>query len=157
MACTTLSCEPQRVACRKRDTLLQYKKVRKPTFKYKRKATEILHDKMIFYNAKAQEIANFIISVIESGKMARGDLLAQIHKDMHRFNDIVIECASKLAPYQSPKLETVEVKQKITHRFVVAAPKPIANTQSWLNEINQSKVNGKLIDHVENTNISETQ
>lgn len=125
---------------------MQYRKVRKPTFKYKRKATEILHNKMIFYDAKAQEIAEFIISVIESGKMARGDLLAQIHKDMHRFNDIVIECASKLAPYQTSKLQTIEVKQKITHRFVVQAPKPIVDTQSWLEEVTQAKANGKLIE-----------
>lgn len=126
---------------------MKYKKIRRPTFKYKRKATEVLYDKMMFYHNKADQIAKFIISVIESGKIARGDLLAQIHKDMHRFNDIAIECASKLAPYQSPKLESVEVKQKITHRFVVAAPKPIANTQNWLAEIEQAKTNGKLIEN----------
>ena len=124
-----------------------YRKVRKPKFIYKRKATEILYDKMMFYHKKADDIAKFLISVIESGKMARGDLLAQIHKDMHRFNDIVIECASKLAPYQDAKLQNIEIKQKVTHRFVVVAPRPIANTDSWLEEVEQSKLNGKSIEH----------
>lgn len=129
-----------------------YKKVRKPSLKYKHRATDVLYDKMMFYHTKAKDIASFIINVIESGKMARGDLLAQIHKDMHRFNDIAIECASKLAPYQTPKLESIEVKKRITHRFVVAAPKPINNTETWLDEVSKAKVNGNLIE-ADNVNI----
>lgn len=116
---------------------MQYKKLRKPKFVWKKKATEILYDKMIFYHEKADEIAKVLIEMIEKGKTARGDLVVQIHKDMHRFNDIAIECASKLAPYQTPKLESVEVKQKITHKFVVKAPMVAQTTQEWLKQIQQ--------------------
>ena len=40
----------------------------------------------------------------------------------------LIDVASKLAPYEHAKLQSVEVKAKVEHRFVVRAPQPIKDT-----------------------------
>lgn len=102
---------------------------------YKRKAIDILYEKMMFYNDKAYIIANGLIKVIQEGEKARGDLLVSLSKDLHRFNDIVIDCATKLAPYQAPKLGALEVRNNTTVRFVVAAPPLEANTNKWLDKV----------------------
>jgi hypothetical protein len=117
--------------------MMLYKKVRRPKLKVKHLAKDVLYDKMMFYHTKAETIANGLMNVIKSGVVARADLLVALHKDMHKFNSIVIECASKLAPYQSPKLETVEVRNTNTVRFVVEAPRPINDTKKWLESTKQ--------------------
>ena len=116
-----------------------YKKTRKPKLIYKRRATDILYDKMMFYSGKAATITNALVKFIQNNQQARGDLLVQLHKEMHRFNAIAIDCASKLAPYQSPKLETIEVHNKVTRRYVVVAPKSITDVKDWLAIVNRDQ------------------
>ena len=121
---------------------MQYKKTRKPRLKFQHKATDILYNKMMFYNNKASVITEALIQIVQSQQQARGDLLIQLHRDLHRFNDIVIDCASKLAPYQSPKKESVEVRNEYVHKFVIAAPKTIVSKDKWLDTV---KAEQKLI------------
>ena len=111
------------------------KRLKKRNLRTKYKATDVLYDKMVFYHEKAQKIADFLLKIVEQNYTSRGDLFVALHKDMNQFNNIAIECASKLAPYQTPKLESIEVKKDITHRFVVVAPKVISNSQEWLKNI----------------------
>lgn len=101
----------------------------------KKKATEVLYEKMVFYDKKAKELYFEIKKVLKSSDGAqRGDILAQMTKYMQRANDICIDCASKLAPYQSPRLQSMEVKKNVTHRFVIQAPKPATDSSAWLEE-----------------------
>jgi len=126
-----------------------YKRLKKrnlrDSIRSKYKATDVLYDKMVFYHEKAEKIALFLIKVVEQNNISRGDLLVALHKDMNQFNNIAIECASKLAPYQSPKLESIEVKKDITHRFVVVAPKVINDSTTWLKTTMQFEPPMKLI------------
>lgn len=101
----------------------------------KKKATEILYEKMVFYDKKAKELYLEIKKVLKTGDASqRGDILAQMTKYLSKANDICIDCASKLAPYQSPRLQSMEVKKNVTHRFVIQAPKPAVDSAQWLEE-----------------------
>lgn len=111
----------------------------------KKKATEVLYEKMIFYDTKAKQLYSEIKKVLKSSDAAqRGDILAQMTKYIQRANDICIECAAKLAPYQSPRLQSMEVKKQTTVRFVIQAPKPAQDSNSWLESASEST---KLISH----------
>lgn len=89
----------------------------------------------MFYNNKATLISEALINWVENQQQARGDWLIQLNRDLHKFNEIVIECAAKLAPYQSPKLESVEVRNEHVHRFVMLAPKAIQSRDKWLESV----------------------
>lgn len=117
---------------------------------FKRTAVEVLYDKMIFYDQRARILYAEIIKVLKKDKdTLRGDLIAQMIKHMQRANDIAIDCAAKLAPYQTARLQSVEIDKKITHRFVIQAPQQSNNTQAWLDAANKQLSNGKLIEHQE--------
>ena len=108
---------------RKRDTISKV---------HKRRAIDVLYDKMNFYNDKAMVIAKEICELLKKADKAQGAKLAEMFKHMMRFNDIVIDCAVKLAPYQSARLESVEVKRKVEHSFVIKAPIQMPNSKNWM-------------------------
>lgn len=92
---------------------------------------------MNFYDQRAQAMAKEIYTILKEDEKPRGDKLADMFKAMMRLNETVIECAAKLAPYQSAKLESVEIKKTTEHRFVIAAPKVFNNSGNWLDNVNQ--------------------
>ena len=51
--------------------------------------------------------------------------------ELSKLEDRVLDCASKLAPYQSPKLESMEIKSQVEHRMVMRAPQRIASVTEW--------------------------
>lgn len=99
------------------------------------KAIEVLRDEMMFYRDTAEEILNKIIDGLENlNKLdkPRADLLALMYRERAKCSDKLIECASKLAPYESPRLESIE--QKIVEKkvFVIRSPNVIENKEEWL-------------------------
>lgn len=96
---------------------------------------EVLYEEMIFFREKANKLGNEIAKIIKEGPKARGDILFQLYKIMLENKDKLIDVASKLAPYEHAKLQSVEVKAQVEHRFVVRAPEPIKDTSSWLKAI----------------------
>jgi hypothetical protein len=95
-------------------------------------AKDILYKNMIFYDTKAMKLAQHIIKLVKSQDKSRGDLLVVMHKEMGKFNDRAIDCATKLAPYTHAKLQSVEVKNTVEHRFVVRTPTAIKSSSEWL-------------------------
>jgi hypothetical protein len=111
---------------------MNYRKKRFQTkIKVQRKAIDVLYEKMIYYNDKAIPLHCRITELLtQTG--ANPSLIVQLYKKLHELNILVIDCASKLAPYQSAKLQTIEVKSKVEHKFVIAAPMPQKDSQTWL-------------------------
>ncbi len=62
----------------------------------------------------------------------RADLAAVMYKHMAEAKKMAIDCASKLAPYESPRLEAIEVKQKTVTKFVIESPTAIKDQSQWL-------------------------
>lgn len=117
---------------------MQYKKKRINKHILKYRAIDKLYEKMMFYDTAAVVMGNKICKLLERSDKSLGIELAGMYKTMGGFNNIVIDCAAKLAPYQTPKLQTVEVNKKIEHRFVIRAPLQSPNTANWLKAIEAS-------------------
>lgn len=94
-------------------------------------AVAVLKQQMIWHRDQSAEICQKIIDKLKENN-ARGDLIAMMYKYMSEANKIVIDCAAKLAPYESPRLESIEVKKTITNRFVIQAPRAFDNNDTWL-------------------------
>lgn len=93
-------------------------------------ATDVLHEKMHTYNKEAKEILKYLIDEM-TAQNKNSPALKSLYQLMSKADDVVIDCASKLAPYQSPKLNTIEVKSKVEHRYVLRAPKQIKSVEDW--------------------------
>lgn len=106
------------------------KKYRKQ-FVQKVQAVDLIYKTMVFYETKAETIIESLIARIRDDDRARGDLLMKMALELRKCKELVIDCATKLAPYQTPKLESLEVKSKVEHRFVVRAPQSIKSVEEW--------------------------
>lgn len=96
----------------------------------RRKAIDVLYEKMMFYRDKSDDLHKKVIDTLyERGSAA---LLVDYKKAMHKYNAMVLECARALAPYQSHRLESVKIEKNVTHKFVIKAPMPTIDPQHWL-------------------------
>ena len=115
---------------------------RKPIFskvETTRKAKDVLYEKMIFWHTKGAKLLKSIEEEIRLKGKSDAKLLLGAMKMLKDADDLAIHCAEKLAPYQDAKLQSVEVKQKIEHRFVIRAPAQMQDASKWLEQTGQAK------------------
>lgn len=103
-------------------------------------AKDMIYSKMILYDTKAKDILNYMIEYYKKADKAQFDKIKQLYQQMRACDDIVIDCAHKLAPYQSPKLESVEVKSKVEHRYVMQVPQQMKNKDEWMKHVGAEKI-----------------
>lgn len=91
---------------------------------------------MLFWRNEGKKLVQAIYSLVstQDGKLAAK--LANTFKDI---NDRTVEIATRLAPYQTPKLSSMELKSNKTIRYVIEAPKLSPNTSSWLKNIQEDQ------------------
>lgn len=99
-----------------------------------RKGADVLHEKMVFYSNKANKILVEIIKALKDSNASAPELL-MAYKLLKETDMLAIDCATKLAPYQTPKLESIETKQKIEHRYVLRAPPQMKSTEEWVKAV----------------------
>lgn len=128
--------------------LLHTKLVRRE-IKTRRKlnATEVLYEKMHVYNKEAKEILSYLLEQLKL-QNKNSPALKSLYQLMQKADDLVIDCAHKLAPYQSPKLESIEVRNHVEHRFVLRAPKPVANVEDWMKLTGAEKLKSDQINPI---------
>ena len=102
-----------------------------------REPKDVLRDFMLFYDQQAKDILITIIACIEDvderGKPTkRGDLLALMYKELTLAGERAIECATKLAPYKHPKLESVELHRTDEKKFVIVIPSKQLTKEDWI-------------------------
>lgn len=97
----------------------------------KRKAVDLLYEKMMFYHDKARTILTAIIDDMNQNEQTDAKIRIQAMRMLKEADEIAIDCAVKLAPFQSPKLESVEVNNKVEHRYVMRAPAQFKSTNDW--------------------------
>ena len=103
-----------------------------------RKGADVLHEKMVFYSKKANKILTEIIKAMKESNASAAELL-MAYKLLKETDMLAIDCATKLAPYQTPKLESIETKQKIEHRYVLRAPPQMKSTEEWAKAVGANK------------------
>jgi hypothetical protein len=95
---------------------------------------------MVTYDTKAKEILQTLIDYMNKQEKAQWDRIKDLYNKMRTCDDIVIDCAHKLAPYQTPKLESVEVNKKVEHRYVLQVPQPMKTKEDWMTHVGASKL-----------------
>lgn len=111
----------------------------------KRKAVDLLYEKMMFYNDKARTILNAIIDDMKADEKCDAKTRIMAMKMLKDADEIAIDCAVKLAPFQSPKLESVEVNNKVEHRYVMRAPAQFKNTDEWAKAVGANNEDTKEV------------
>jgi len=94
---------------------------------------------MHFYRKEAKEILEHIIELTLS-QNKNSVALKQLYQQIDSANQTVIDCAHKLAPYQTPKLESIEVRNKIEHKFVLRAPQQVKSVDEWMKTTGAEKL-----------------
>lgn len=102
-------------------------------------ATEILRDVMHFNQLQAMELIAEILAVMKTNNSNRGDLAAMLFKKYAESTELVVKCAEKLAPYESARLQSIEVKSEVEHRFVIRAPEVAKSSEEWFKQVEDKK------------------
>lgn len=108
------------------------------------RATDVLYQKMHAYNKEAKEILNYLIEQMKL-QNKNAPALKTLYQLMAKADDVAIDCAHKLAPYQTPKLESIEVKSKTIHQFVLRAPQSVKSVEQWMAQTGAEKLNSELV------------
>jgi len=103
-------------------------------------AVDILREIMHFHQTNAKEIMLDIIMRLKASDKSRGDLLAMMYKKWSESTEIVIKCAEKLAPFESPKLQSLEVNNNHTIRYVLRAPEQAESTNAWIKQVGNGHI-----------------
>lgn len=130
--------------------LLRSKKILRHITKVPLKATDVLYQKMHTYNKEAKEILSYIIENIKQ-QNKNSPALRELYLLMKKADELAIDCAHKLAPYQTPKLESIEVRNKVEHKFVLRAPKAVSSIEEWTKLTGAGKLSPEQI----NTKVKE--
>jgi hypothetical protein len=86
---------------------------------------------MVEAHITSVEVRELLIAKLRSDKVASP---VEILRIVQKYGDSVeraIECATKAAPYWHPKLEAIEVKSEVEHKYVVHAPDQMISVQEW--------------------------
>jgi len=92
---------------------------------------EVLFEEMYFYRKKAIKIGRLIAKYLKE-EGGRGQELVALYKHMTNLKKDIVDVATKLAPYEHAKLESIELKAEIEHKYVIRAPMVAATTQDFL-------------------------
>lgn len=125
----------------------------------KRLARDVLYDAMINFESKANTIITVMIEMIKSTQKSNYQELKVLYQEFGRCSELACDYATKLAPYQSPKLESIEVKSEVEHRFVLRVPHQMKSVEEWskltganklkIEDITKIENQSKVIDHEE--------
>jgi hypothetical protein len=92
---------------------------------------EVLYLHMIEAHITSIEIRELLISKLRSDKVATPNEIFRIVKMYGDNVERAIEVAAKLAPFCHPKLEAVQVKSEVEHKYVIQAPGQMASVDDW--------------------------
>lgn len=107
------------------------------------KAVDMLYEAMIFWHKEGIEIIEEIKRRLQDSGNGKDALaLAKIWKG---YDDKWIDIASKLAPYQSAKLSSVELKGGTVTKYIVEVPRRARDPKEWLE---QAAIDMKQIPHL---------
>ena len=106
---------------------------------------------MLFYRDQAEVICEKLMTLLkEQGSNAT--TMAMMYKYYHEANKMCVDIAAKLAPYESPRLEAVEVTQKRITKFVIEAPTLSSSPEQWLENTRREL---KMISEIKNNQVIE--
>lgn len=106
---------------------------------------EVLQDQLEYLNQTSVSLAHEIARKLK--EEGQGLALAQLYHDAVATRKQLIDIANKLIPYRAPRLESVEVKSQVEHRYVVFSPEPIRTIDSFLNAVGKEKLDPIIVNN----------
>jgi hypothetical protein len=107
------------------------KKKRRRSLSKHVKGVDVLYEQMCIHHFQAKSVIKSMLELIHDEPKANFAVIKELLAKMRQCGEVAIDCAAKIAPYQTPKLETLEVKSKIEHKFVVEMPQKVASVAEW--------------------------
>jgi hypothetical protein len=95
------------------------------------KGVDVLYEQMCIHHFQAKSVIRSMLDLVREDPKANFAVMKDLLAKMRQCGEVAIDCAAKIAPYQTPKLETLEVKSKVEHKFVIEAPQPVASVTDW--------------------------
>lgn len=105
-----------------------------------RLARDVLYDGMVNFETRAKQCLSVMIDSIKSSQKSNYAELKILYQEFRKCQELAADYAHKLAPYQSPKLESIEVKSQVEHRYVMRVPHQMKSTEEWTKATGASKV-----------------
>src|SRR4029077_12319893 len=93
-------------------------------------ATDVLYTTMVAYHNEHKICLQYMIDLVKTNNTNLPQI-KQLYMLMNKAGEVAIDCADKLAPHQSPKLESIEVRNQVEHRFVIRSPEKAKSIEEW--------------------------
>lgn len=97
-------------------------------------AIEVLKECMLFYRDQAPSMISQIITLLKK-QNTRSDLLQMMRRLQAENSESIVYAAAKLAPYENPKLNSVQAKINIQENFTIREPSLADNPTIWLQNV----------------------
>ena len=122
---------------------MKYATIRKRRLKVvsrPRLARDVLYDGMVNFETRAKKIIEVLIDSIKASQKSNYAELKILYLEFRKCQELAADYAHKLAPYQSPKLESIEVKSQVENRYVMRVPHQMKTTEEWTKATGASRV-----------------
>lgn len=83
-----------------------------------------------FHNYKA--IRELLVNKLKSSDSITEAGMMRLLNKFGNISENTLDVASKYAPYCHAKLEAIEVKSEVEHRFVIRAPQKVKSVEEWM-------------------------
>ena len=90
----------------------------------------------VFYDTKADKLYRQTAEAVrEQNAVLCGELL----KELGKTTDKLLEFSNRVLPYIAPRLQSLEINNKITKRYVFRVPSVIKNNTAWLEKVKEEQ------------------
>ena len=101
-------------------------------FATSRMAKDVLYAKMVAYDDKVRKVLEVLIHDMKQDERIPAKDRIEAIRYLRECDKIVIDCAHKLAPFQTPKLNAMDLNTKTETRYVVVAPTQSKSKDDWM-------------------------
>ena len=92
-------------------------------------AKDTIEDIMLMWRKKIPPIVHLMIE--NATKQGKPIEALKLFNNLKEASEHALDAAAKLLPVQTPKLESIQVKSEVEHKFVIRAPAQILNVDEW--------------------------
>ena len=93
--------------------------------------SEVVYYWMKEFHLNGQALLDLVRTKCESDEKISYRELKYLVDKLGEYREKSCDLAVKYLPYKQPKLEAIEVKNQVEHRFVIRSPDAIANVSDW--------------------------
>jgi hypothetical protein len=101
-------------------------------------AREVIEDLMIMWRKKIPPIVHLMIE--NATKQGKPIEALKLFNNLKEASEHALDAAAKLLPVQTPKLESIQVKSEVEHKFVIRAPAQMLDVDEWAKQTGAARL-----------------